>query len=106
MSDYNFSKVKVGVIDLKSHNLFSILQAMKNIGYKTTVLNKPNQFKDKDIIILPGVGSFKYAMNFLKIQDYQTLLKSTFKRKKHFLGFVWVCNYYFQKVRSLEKLMD
>ena len=66
MSDYNFSKVKVGVIDLKSHNLFSILQAMKNIGYKTTVLNKANQFKDKDIIILPGVGSFKYAMNFLK----------------------------------------
>ena len=47
MSDYNFSKVKVGVIDLKSHNLFSILQAMKNIGYKTTVLNKPINLRIK-----------------------------------------------------------
>ena len=86
MSDYNFSKVKVGVIDLKSHNLFSILQAMKNIGYKTTVLNKPNQFKDKDIIILPGVGSFKYAMNFLKNSGLSDSIKEHVQKKKTLFG--------------------
>ncbi len=86
MSDYNFSKVKVGVIDLKSHNLFSILQAMKNIGYKTTVLNKANQFKDKDIIILPGVGSFKYAMNFLKNSGLSDSIKEHVQKKKTLFG--------------------
>ena len=86
MSDYNFSKVKVGLIDLKSHNLFSILQAMKNIGYKTAVLSKPNHLKNKDIIILPGVGSFKHAMNFLKILDYQTLIKEHVQKKKTLFG--------------------
>ena len=86
MSDYSFSKVKVGVIDLKSHNLFSILQAMKNIGYKTTVLNKANQFKDKDIIILPGVGSFKYAMNFLKNSGLSDSIKEHVQKKKTLFG--------------------
>ena len=42
--------LKIGVINLKSHNLFSILQAMKNIGYKTktvsyTHLTLPTMFE-------------------------------------------------------------
>ncbi len=88
MSDYNFSKVKVGVIDLKSHNLFSILQATKNIGYQTFVLENTKQFKNKDIIILPGVGSFKYAMNYLKKFGYSDSIRNHVLKKKHFLGFV------------------
>ena len=31
MSEYNIKKIKIGIVDLKSHNLFSILQACKNI---------------------------------------------------------------------------
>lgn len=86
MSGYNYSKVKVGVIDLKSHNLFSILQAMKNIGYSVTVLCEANQFKNKDIIILPGVGSFKYAMNFLKKSGLSDSIKEHAQKKKKLFG--------------------
>ena len=59
-----FSKIKIGIINLKSHNLFSILQAMKNIGYKTKIVENYKEIIKTDMIILPGVGSFKYAMNY------------------------------------------
>ena len=62
------NKIKIGIIDLKLNNIYSIYQACKNIGYKTEVINhNKKSFKSYDIIILPGVGSYKKAMNFIKI---------------------------------------
>ena len=33
-----FKNIRIGLIDLKSHNLFSILQATQNVGYKAKVI--------------------------------------------------------------------
>ena len=85
MSEFN--KIKVGVIDLKSHNLFSILQATKNIGYNTRVVDNYKEIKRNDVIILPGVGSFKYAMNYLvKTGLKDELLRHTLIEKKLLFG--------------------
>ena len=67
-SDYKnkIKKLKIGIIDLKTNNLFSIIQACKNIGFETRVVKSPIQILKSDIIILPGVGSFANAMNYLK----------------------------------------
>lgn len=82
-----FSKIKIGVINLKSHNLFSILQAMKNIGYKTKIVENYKEIIKTDMIILPGVGSFKYAMNYLnKTGLKDELLKHTIIKRKSLFG--------------------
>ena len=56
MSETKFDKIKVGVVDLKSHNLFSILQAVKNIGYKTSIISCPKELKKNDIVIYESTG--------------------------------------------------
>ena len=38
MSGTSFNRIKIGIIDLKSHNLFSIFQATKNIGYNVSAI--------------------------------------------------------------------
>ena len=36
MSETKYKTIKIGLIDLKSHNLFSILQATRNVGYNVS----------------------------------------------------------------------
>ncbi len=85
MSEFN--KINIGIIDLKSHNLFSILQVMKNIGYKIKLIENYKDFKKIDSIVLPGVGSFKYAMNFLnKTGLKDELLVHAVEKKKSLFG--------------------
>lgn len=87
MSDINFKKIKIGIIDLKSHNLFSIFQATKNIGYNVTTISNYKQIIKKDIIILPGVGSFKHAMKHLKDLGVDYELKNfVLKKNKCLFG--------------------
>tara|TARA_B100000795_G_scaffold211448_1_gene165078 strand:- start:71 stop:688 length:618 start_codon:yes stop_codon:yes gene_type:complete len=58
-------KKKIGIIDLGSHNLFSIFQAVKNLKHYVKIINKSEQINKFDIIILPGVGTFGNAMKIL-----------------------------------------
>ncbi len=75
MSDTKFKKIKVGLIDLKSHNLFSIMQATKNVGYNVKIISNYKEIKKNDIIIIPGVGSFKHAMKRLRLLKFNYELK-------------------------------
>jgi len=88
-SDYKnkIKKLKIGIIDLKTNNLFSIIQACKNIGFETRVVKSPIQILKSDIIILPGVGSFANAMNYLKKSRINnSLLKFTKNKNKTLIG--------------------
>ena len=75
MSDYK--KIKVDIIDLKVHNIHNIYNACKYAGYQTNILNPDQNKINSDILILPGVGSFKFGMYYIKkknlnnkIQDF------------------------------------
>ena len=70
-----YKNIRIGLIDLKSHNLFSILQATKNIGYNVKVIRNYKEILKKNIIIIPGVGSFKHAMKRLKYLGFDDQLK-------------------------------
>ena len=61
MSDTKYKSIKIGLIDLKSHNLFSILKATRNVGYNVKIIEHYKEILKKDVIIIPGVGSFKHA---------------------------------------------
>tara|TARA_B110000003_G_C16527053_1_gene487397 strand:+ start:113 stop:742 length:630 start_codon:yes stop_codon:yes gene_type:complete len=58
-------KIKVGIVNYKCNNLFSIYQACKTVGFKTTIIEKKEDKYKYDIIILPGIGSYGQATNYL-----------------------------------------
>ena len=59
-------KMKVGIIDLKINNIFSIFKAMQLAGYNTYIIGPKESLKKYNLIILPGVGSYKIAMKLIK----------------------------------------
>ena len=64
MSEYK--KIKVGIINLGINNIYSIYQATKSIGFKVNLIKPSQKSFNVDTIILPGTGSFSYAMNIIK----------------------------------------
>ncbi len=57
---------KIGIIDLGINNLHSIKEACNSIGYKTNLINLKKKKYNCDILILPGIGSFKKAMQIIR----------------------------------------
>ncbi len=60
-------------------NIHSIEKAIKAAGGQTIVINKPELFDDVDKLVLPGVGSFKDAMQELENDGFLELLKNNTK---------------------------
>ena len=63
------NKLRIGIIDLKINNIFSILKAIQVANFKCNIIEKKENYKKYDLIILPGVGSFKEAMKKIKKED-------------------------------------
>ena len=61
-------KNKILIIDYKVGNVNSVIKAVKHLGYFPVFSNKVKDISDSDAIILPGQGSFDYAMK--KINDF------------------------------------
>lgn len=55
-------KKKIGIVDYDMGNLFSVIQACNNVGLNTEVVKGNKELKKLDALILPGVGSFKKAI--------------------------------------------
>lgn len=63
------NKLRIGIIDLKINNIFSIFKATQAANFKCKIIDKKENYKKYDLIILPGVGSFKEAMKKIKKED-------------------------------------
>lgn len=74
----------IGIVDYGiAGNIYSIKKAIEEAGGKTLIINKPEQFKEVDKLVLPGVGSFKDAMQELESDGFLTAIK---ENKKPILG--------------------
>jgi len=62
----NKARLSIGIIDLRVNNIFSVYRACLQAGFKTEIINLNKKKFNYDIVILPGVGAFKYGMEFLK----------------------------------------
>ena len=83
----DYKTIKIGIIDLKINNLYSIYNAFKKIGYKTKIIKNNKDLKGQDFIILPGVGAFKEGMNALKKDNLIECLKeNVIVKKKNIIG--------------------
>ena len=74
-------KKKIGIVNLGSHNLFSIFQAIKNLNHEVKIINQSKEIKRFDIIILPGAGTFNNAINLLNSKKMTSEIREFSKKK-------------------------
>ena len=75
------------IIDYGVGNVHSILNMFKKIGVDAKLSENPEQLLTADKVILPGVGSFDYAMKQLKDTGYYDyVLKYANEVKRPLLG--------------------
>ena len=55
--------MKITIVDYGMGNIYSLQSALKFLGYDSIYSNKSEDILNADKIILPGVGSFKIAMD-------------------------------------------
>lgn len=66
--------MKIGIIDYGMGNLHSVKNAFDSIGCETIISSDKNELKKADGLILPGVGAFPDAMNFIKNRGMDTFI--------------------------------
>ena len=57
---------KVTIIDYGMGNIFSVVSAFKYLGAEVEIVSDPEEILKSSILVLPGVGSFRNAMEFLR----------------------------------------
>jgi imidazole glycerol-phosphate synthase subunit HisH len=57
---------RITIVDYGIGNLWSVSSALHYLGYDSVVSSTPSEIANADVIILPGVGSFRKAMLALR----------------------------------------
>ena len=78
--------MEVSIIDSETCNLFSIQNALENIGAKTKVVSSHRDLSNFNALVLPGVGSYKEAMKNLKKKKLINPILHHINSGKRFLG--------------------
>ena len=73
---------KISIINYGIGNYASLQGMLSRLNCLSNVTNDINEIKNSDLIILPGVGTFKTAMKKLKKDKIDRLLFSLAKKKK------------------------
>ena len=82
-------KKKIGIVNLKINNILSIYEACVAAGYDVKIINEKTKDYNHNIIILPGIGSYKKAMGRLKKMNFKKKIKKFVKKKNNLL--VGIC---------------
>ena len=65
----------IGLLDYGMGNLSSVSNALDHLGIDNMVVNTPEAFSEISRLIIPGVGSYKKAMENININHYLTEIK-------------------------------
>jgi glutamine amidotransferase len=81
------NKSNITVIDYGMGNLWSVLSALRYLGYNPTVSDNPDQIASADSLLLPGVGSFRKAMKALQEKSLdQAIVEAVQNKGRKILG--------------------
>ena len=61
--------ISVGIVDYGVGNIHSLSKSIRIAGFRPEISSSKELLSKSDIILLPGVGSFSFAINNLKSQD-------------------------------------
>ena len=78
--------IDVVIIDLQTSNIKSVIGACKKVNLKYQLSSNPKDLKKAKSMILPGVGSFRTAMNFLKKKKLIKPIKKFYESGKPIMG--------------------
>ena len=78
--------MKLAVINYNMGNLASVLNAIKRVGGEAIVESEPNNLKNYDKILLPGVGAFGDAMRSLRETGMDNAILEFAKTGKNIFG--------------------
>ena len=94
---------KALLIDLKLNNIGSVIKSLKNLKIDcTTSLTKKN-IDEANILVLPGVGSFPAAMNYIKKNKIDKIIYEFAKLKeKKIIGICLGMQLLFDKSHEFE----
>jgi glutamine amidotransferase len=76
----------IGIIDYGASNLGNIVKTLKNFDIKIRIINKSKDIKHIDKLILPGIGSFKLAIDNLKEKGLDEEIIKFAEKGKMILG--------------------
>tara|TARA_B100001564_G_scaffold339599_1_gene332510 strand:+ start:328 stop:945 length:618 start_codon:yes stop_codon:yes gene_type:complete len=76
----------IGLIDAKSGNIGSVVNALDQLNLQYSIITKKDQFKSNMKLILPGVGSFYRLMKNLEKLDLLVVLKDMISQGTPYLG--------------------
>lgn len=76
----------VAIIDYNAGNIKSVLKAFDYIGEKAICTRDYHDILNADRVVLPGVGSFEYAMNELKRYELDKAIYEVCDKNTPFLG--------------------
>ncbi|MFK8010971.1 MAG: imidazole glycerol phosphate synthase subunit HisH [Marinicellaceae bacterium] len=76
--------MRIGIIDLNSGNLLSMVSAVKKTGHETIVIKKP--IDDIDVLIMPGQGRFGFVANQLDKYNWRQFILDWISQGKKFIG--------------------
>jgi glutamine amidotransferase len=77
---------KIIIVDYKLGNLFSVNQALVNIGLDPKISSDRFDIESADAIVLPGVGAFKDAMDNLNELNLSSPIINAVKNGKPLFG--------------------
>lgn len=78
---------KVAVVDYGSGNLHSVRNALEMVGADVVIAKSPDQLKESERIVLPGVGAFSECMKNLHASGLvDSLQEQVHERRKPFYG--------------------
>ena len=76
----------IGIVDYNAGNITSVQRALNNLGIKNILSKNPEELKNCDKLIFPGVGDAAYAMVQLKETGFDKFLKEWTAAGKPVLG--------------------
>lgn len=76
----------IGIIDYSAGNICSVERALKSINAEFVLSKNPEDLKNADKIIFPGVGDATFAMNQLKKTGFDDFIKNWVKSGKLLMG--------------------
>ena len=96
--------MKVGIINYGIGNVSAFKYAFKKLNCEAYIVDKPEQISDSTHLILPGVGSFDYAMDLIhKSGLISSISEGVLIKKKPILGVCVGMQIIFEKSEEGEK---
>lgn len=78
--------IKVGIIDYGAGNTTSVNNSLKQLGIRGIISQDTIELEKCDTIIIPGVGSYTYAMKELRSKNLVEFIKEFVLSKKGLIG--------------------